>query len=99
MNRLKLTLVATIFIPLITPILGNAGVIVFLGNFDVINDTDFTAHGFEIDLEDLHLSDITDTFGVASYGFPTGRGFGADSVERYGSLTLIEYTNGSTFGT
>ena len=31
-----------------------AGVIGMLGNFDVINDTGKTAHGFEIDLEGLH---------------------------------------------
>ena len=30
-----------------------AGVIGMLGNFDVINDTGKTAHGFEIDLEEI----------------------------------------------
>lgn len=82
-----------------TPSVSAAGVIGFLGNFDVINDTGATAHGFEIDLEGLHLTDITDTFGGAGRGFPTGRGFGTNSVERYGAPTLTEYTNGSTFGT
>ena len=90
-------MVASLLIAL--PTLGHAQVIGFLGNFDVINDTGQTAHGFEIDLEGLHLSDITDTFGGAGRGFPTGRGFGPDSVERYGSPTLTEYTNGSVFGT
>jgi hypothetical protein len=99
MNKLKLSLVASLFTVAITPLVGNAAVIGFLGNFDVINDTGSTAHGFEIDLEGLHLSDITDTFGGAGRGFPTGRGFGAGSVERYGSPTLVEYTNGATFGT
>jgi hypothetical protein len=83
-----------------TPGIGSAAVIGFLGNFDVINDTGSIAHGFEIDLEGLHASDITDTFGGAGRGFPSGRGFDpATSVERYGSPTITEYSNGSVFGT
>lgn len=84
----------------LTPIPSVAAVIGFLGNFDVINDTGHEAHGFEIDLEGLHSSDITDTFGGPGRGFPTGRGFDpATSVERYGSPSISEYTNGATFGT
>lgn len=72
----------------------------FLGNFDVINDTGQTAYGFEIELEGLHESEITDVFGGPGRGFPTGRGFDpATSVERYGSPTITEYTNGPIFGT
>lgn len=82
-----------------TPSIGAASVIGFLGNFDVINDTGSVAHGFEIDLEGLHATDITDTFGGAGRGFPTGRGFDpATSVERYGSPTITEYNSGSTYG-
>ncbi len=81
------------------PLPASALVVGFLGNFDVINDTGKMAHGFEIDLEGLHIGDITDTFGGPGRGFPTGRGFGAGSVERYGSPTLTEYTNGAIFGT
>ncbi len=78
---------------------GHAGVIGFLGNFDVINDTGLTAHGFEIELEGLHSSDITDVFGGPGRGFPTGRGFDpATSVERYGSPTITDYLNGAVFG-
>jgi len=77
-----------------------AGVIGMLGNFDVINDTGKTAHGFEIDLEGLHASDITDTFGGVGRGFPSGRGFDpATSVVRYGAPSITEYSSGSTFGT
>ncbi len=84
----------------LVPSTGIAGVIGFLGNFDVINDTGSTAHGFEIELEDLHSSDITDTFGGPGRGFPSGRGFDpATSVERYGAPTITEYTNGAVFGT
>ena len=78
----------------------SAQVIGILGNFDVINDTGSVAHGFEIELEGLHISDITDTFGGPGRGFPTGTGFDpATSVERYGSPILTEYNNGTTFGT
>ena len=66
------------------PVAGSAGIIGFLGNFDVINDTGKTAYGFEIELEGLHIGDITDTFGGPGRGFPTGTGFNpATSVERY----------------
>ena len=83
-----------------TPSIGSASVIGFLGNFDVINDTGSTAHGFEIDLEGLHITDITDTFGGEGRGFPSGRGFDpSTSVERYGAPTVTEYSYGSVFGT
>jgi hypothetical protein len=82
------------------PAAGNAAVIGFLGNFDVINDTGYTAHGFEIELEGLHSSDITDTFGGPGRGFPDGRGFDPETaVQRYGAPTITEYSNGSLFGT
>lgn len=81
------------------PALASASVIGYLGNFDVINDTGSTAHGFEIELEGLHSSDITDTFGGEGRGFPSGRGFDpATSVVRYGAPTVTEYSNGATFG-
>lgn len=85
----------------ITPGVGAASVFGSLGHFNVINDTGFTAHGFEIDLEGLHSSGITDTFGEGvGRGFPSGRGFDPlTSVERYGSPTITEYSNGLTFGT
>ncbi|MFO1194745.1 MAG: PEP-CTERM sorting domain-containing protein [Rhodoferax sp.] len=82
------------------PIAGSAGVIGFLGNFDVVNDTGKTAHGFEIELEGLHVEDITDTFGGAGRGFPSGRGFDpSTSVQRYGAPSITEYVNGAVFGT
>jgi hypothetical protein len=77
-----------------------AAVLGFLGNFDVINDTGQTCYGFEIELEGLHSSDITDVFGGPGRGFPTGRGFDpAVAVERYGAPTITEYVNGAVFGT
>jgi len=83
----------------IAPAIASAGVIGFLGNFDVINDTGKTAYGFEIDLEGLHASDVTDVFGGPGRGFPTGRGFGAGSVERYGAPSIVEYGSGATLVT
>lgn len=62
-----------------------------LGNFDAVNDTGKTAHGFEIELEGLHASDILDTFGGPGRGFPP-------DVERYGAPVIQEYSNGATFG-
>ncbi len=101
----KKPLIATIVVAVvlsmgIAPTIATASVIGFLGNFDVINDTGQTAYGFEIELEGLHNSDITDVFGGPGRGFPTGRGFDpATSVERYGAPTISEYTNGGVFGT
>jgi len=84
----------------LAPSIGSAAVVGFLGNFDVINDTGSMAHGFEIELEGLHSTDVTDTFGGPGRGFPTGRGFDPlNSVQRYGSPTITEYANGGVFGT
>ncbi len=58
-----------------------------LGNFDVVNDTGKTAHGFEIDLEGISVSDVTDTFGGAGRYFPP-------TVERYGSPTVTATATG-----
>ncbi len=77
-----------------------AVVIGTMGNFDVINDTGQDCYGFEIELEGIHASDISDVFGGPGRGFPTGRGFDpATSVERYGAPTISEYTSGAVFGT
>jgi len=100
MKKLTLSILAIAIPMTIYPNMSSAAVIGFLGNFDVINDTGSTAHGFEIDLEGLYASDITDTFGGAGRGFPSGRGFDPlTSVERYGAPSIAEYNNGSSFGT
>jgi hypothetical protein len=43
-----------------------------LSNFDVVNDTPGPCHGFEIELEDIHGSDVSYTFGGSyiRYGTP-----------------------------
>jgi hypothetical protein len=76
-------LLATAAIPAYSQVFGS------LANFDVVNDTDKTAHGFEIDIHDIHSSDITSIFGAANR-WP--------NMERYGAPTVTEYSDASGFG-
>ncbi len=39
-----------------------------INNFDTVNDTGVEAHGFEIELEDIHSTDVTYTFDWNHYG-------------------------------
>ena len=41
-----------------------------LNNFDCVNDTGVEAHGFEIELDDVHSKDITYTYDYNHYGVP-----------------------------
>ena len=41
-----------------------------LSNFDVVNNTEHEAHGFEIELEGLQAGDVYYTFGAQRYGTP-----------------------------
>ncbi len=41
-----------------------------VNNFDCVNDTGVEAHGFEIELDDLHSTDITYTYDYNHYGVP-----------------------------
>ncbi|MCB1231521.1 MAG: putative Ig domain-containing protein [Verrucomicrobiae bacterium] len=41
-----------------------------LTNFDTVNDTNHECHGFEIELEDCHSTDITRTYNYNHYGVP-----------------------------
>lgn len=41
-----------------------------LNNFDVVNDTGEETHGFEIELDDVHSTDITYTYDWNHYGAP-----------------------------
>lgn len=74
---------ATTSIPAYSQVFGQ------LANFDVVNDTGKTAHGFEIDIHDIHSSDITSIFGAADR-WP--------NMERYGAPTVTEYTDATGFG-
>lgn len=80
-------------------------------NFDVVNDTGKTAHGFEIELDDLQQSEITSIFGDASrwpnmerYGAPTVYEYADANAKRTGKSVKITYqgtygTNGWDVGT
>ncbi len=74
-----------------TALAAHATVYGTLGNFDVVNDTGQEAHGFEVELEGIHIEDVTDTFGGLGRGFPS-------TVERYGAPTVTAYANGAVFG-
>lgn len=41
-----------------------------INNFDTVNDTGVPCHGFEIELEDLHSTDVTHTYSWNHYGTP-----------------------------
>lgn len=41
-----------------------------INNFDCVNDTGFEAHGFDIELDDIHSKDITYTYDWNHYGVP-----------------------------
>jgi len=41
-----------------------------INNFDTVNDTTHECHGFEIDIEDCHSTDITYTYNYNHYGVP-----------------------------
>ena len=69
----------------ITAIPGHSQVFGSLANFDVVNDTGEDAHGFEIDIEGIHSSDITSLFGAANR-WP--------NMERYGSPTVTDTGTG-----
>ena len=60
-----------------------------LANFDVVNDTGKTAHGFEIELHDIHKTNITSIFGDATR-WP--------NMVRYGSPTVTEFTDNIGLG-
>jgi hypothetical protein len=73
------------------PGVGGASTFGSLANFDVVNDTGQTAHGFEIELEGIDKSQITDVFGL-------NRNFGTASpgdVERYGLPTVSDLLDGA----
>jgi hypothetical protein len=86
-----LTLIAATLAGLALPGIATAGIFGSLANFDTVNDTGTTAHGFEIDLEGTSRSQISDVFGL-------NRNFGTPSpgdVERYGLPTVGDLLDGS----
>ena len=59
-----------------------------LNNFDTLNDTGQTCYGFEIEIDDVHSTDITYTFDWNHYGAPKIREDNTDSfIPRCSSVT------------
>lgn len=77
------TLLAALSTPAYAQVFGS------LANFDVVNDTGKVAHGFEIDIRNIHRPQITSIFGDASR-WP--------NMERYGSPTVTEYNDANGYG-
>ncbi len=67
-----------------------AGAYGSLANFDVVNDTGKTAHGFEIDIEGIHSTDISSLFGAANR-WPNMERYGAPVVTDTGAGVKIVY--------
>jgi hypothetical protein len=65
MKTLSLALFALI---LATPSASASQAYGTIGNFDVVNDTGHECHGFEIELEDCHSTDISYTYDYNHYG-------------------------------
>ena len=65
-----------------------------LGNFDVINDTGRDAHGFEIEYEGLHSTDIGYTWTYSRYGNPSLVEVPAATVNGVATplKTIVRYT-------
>lgn len=63
-----------------------------LGNFDCINDTGETAHGFEIELEGIDPSDVYHTFGS-----PYNR-YGTPTIDTDGTKTYVRYESSYSGG-
>ena len=65
-------------------------------NFDVINDTGKTAHGFHIRLHGLHSSEITSLFGAANR-WPTMERYGVPTVTDAPDMSYVDVTYQATF--
>jgi hypothetical protein len=67
--RLKRLVIALVMI--LSPALAEATTVVGdLNNFDTVNDTGQVTYGFEIEIDDVHSTDITYTFDWNHYGVP-----------------------------
>lgn len=88
----KLTPLAALFaLALVPPFAQATSTFGSLANFDAVNDTGRTAHGFEIELEGISRGQVSDVFGL-------NRDFGTGSpgdVERYGLPTVGDLLDGN----
>ena len=66
-----------------------------INNFDTVNDTGVPAHGFEIELDDIHVADITYTFDWNHYGTPK---ITEDNSDPLHSKVFVRYASAKTNG-
>ncbi len=69
-RRHRILTLAVAALALVARTAGATTVIGDLNNFDTINDTGQTCYGFEIEIDDIHSTDITYTFDWNHYGTP-----------------------------
>jgi len=67
-----------------------------VNNFDCVNDTGVEAHGFDIELDDVHSKDITYTYDYNHYGVPS---IAEDTTSVPGhTKVLVHYAAAKTAG-
>jgi hypothetical protein len=59
-----------------------------LNNFDCVNDTGSEAHGFDIELDDMHSTDVTYTYDYNHYGIPK---ISQDNTDPLHPKVLVRY--------
>jgi hypothetical protein len=62
-----------------------------INNFDTVNDTSNICHGFEIELDDIHTTDITYTYDYNHYGTPKITEFTTSDVVGLHTNALVRY--------
>ncbi|HKW29740.1 MAG TPA: hypothetical protein VJT54_10420 [Verrucomicrobiae bacterium] len=62
-----------------------------INNFDTVNDTSNVCHGFEIELDDLHSTDITYTYDYNHYGTPKITEFTSSDSLGLHTNVLVDY--------
>ena len=62
-----------------------------LNNFDTLNDTGQVCYGFEIEIDDIHSTDVTYTFDWNHYGAPKIREDNTDPAASQGVRPLREH--------
>lgn len=94
------TIAVAIVLSVMSPAIAVPTIYGALGNFDCINDTGTTAHGFEIELDGCLPSNVLSTFGAPynRYGTPTITTDGTNTFVRYAS-TYDSATHAWTVGT
>jgi uncharacterized repeat protein (TIGR02543 family) len=71
MNMTPMKAVLVLALPLMPPASARASIAYgSINNFDTVNDTGTECHGFEIELDDCHSTDISYTYDYNHYGTP-----------------------------